>query len=383
MRVALWVFGLYVASERAIPHPCHFEEARNGWAALPLQYKDGLEFKLIGVWERWDACWYAKIATFGYAPDGSTAFYPLFPALERIVALGGPHTAAAGMLVSFVATVMALWGIHRIVDRDFGAAVARRAMLLLAVFPTAFFLLAPFSEATFLAVSVWAIERARHRGGWPLAAVLATLAGLARPVGVFLALPLAWLALRDTVRLPGGRAPGPGGGLGPTEGRSEDGVWPVLAALAAPASSLLYVVYTSRVVGRSMFDASAEWSGSAFHPPWDLVPAALEWTFGRGDPSQGMQLAMLVMTAALFLAGLRRIPVELSLFAAPQVLLVWSRILPTPLTSVGRYILVIFPVFIVLALLLGDRRLRWSYVILSLLLLGALANEFVIGTFVG
>lgn len=160
-------------------------------------------------------------------------------------------------------------------------------------------------------------------------------------------------------------------------------MWPIIAALAAPASALLYVVYTSRVVGRSMFDASAEWSGSAFHPPWDLVPAALEWTFGRGDPSQGLQLAMLVMAAALFLAGLRRIPLELSLFAAPQVLLVWSRILPTPLTSVGRYILVIFPVFIVLALLLEDRRLRWSYVILSLLLLGALANEFVIGTFVG
>lgn len=157
----------------------------------------------------------------------------------------------------------------------------------------------------------------------------------------------------------------------------------MLATLAAPASALLYVVYTARVVGRSMFDASAEWPGSAFHPPWDLVPAALEWTFGRGDPSQGLQLAMLVMTAALFLDGLRRIPVELSLFAAPQALLVWSRTLPTPLTSVGRYILVIFPAFIVLALLHEDRRLRWSYVILSLLLLGALANEFVIGTFVG
>ncbi|MBM4435585.1 MAG: glycosyltransferase family 39 protein [Chloroflexi bacterium] len=203
MRFAPWVFGLCVASERAIPHPRHFEEARNGWAALPLQHKDGLEFRLIGVRERWDACRHAEIATFGCAPDGSTASYPLFPALERIVALGGPHAAAAGLLVGFVATVMALWGIHRIVDRDFGAAVARRPTLLLAVFPTGFFLRAPFSEATFLALSVWAIERARHRGGWPRAAVLATLAGLARPVAVFLALPLAWLAYRDTVRLPG------------------------------------------------------------------------------------------------------------------------------------------------------------------------------------
>jgi hypothetical protein len=367
MRVALWVFGAYVASERRIPHPCHFEEARNGWAAMPLQYEDGLAFKLVGVWERWDACWYARIATFGYTPDGSTAFFPLFPALERIVALGGPHVVVAGMLINVVATTLALWGLYRIAVRDHGDAVARRAMLLLAVFPTALFLLAPFSEAIFLALGVWTIERARHRGGWVAAAALATLAGLARPVGGFLALPLAWLAwqqLRD-------------------ERRAADGLWPVVAVVAAPLSALLYVAYTVRVVGRSMFDASAEWTGSAFHPPWDLIGATLDWTLRTGDPLQALQLGMLVMFAALFVAGIRRIPIELTLYAAPQLYLAWARILPTPLTSVGRYLLVIFPAFIVLALLLGDRRTRWSYVILSLLLLGALANELVIGNFIG
>ena len=85
----------------------------------------------------------------------------------------------------------------------------------------------------------------------------------------------------------------------------------------------------------------------------------------------------------LFAVGVRRIPFELTLYAAPQLYLAWARILPTPLTSVGRYLLVIFPMFIVLALLLGDRRARWSYAILSLLLLGALANEFVVGNFIG
>lgn len=366
MRLGLSVFGLYVASERVIPHPCHFEEARNGWAALPLQYEDGLAFKLVGVWERWDACWYARIATYGYTADGSTAFFPLFPALERVVALSGPHVAVAGMLISFVATVFALWGIHRIVARDLGDTVARRTMLLLAVFPTALFLLAPFSEATFLALAVWTIERAR-RGAWTSVAVLATLTGLARPVGAFIALPLAWLVWQQLRALPD-RA---------------DRTWPAVATLAAPLSALLYVAYTIRVIGRSMFDASAAWSGSAFHPPWDLIGATLEWIARTGDPLQALQLAMLVMFAALFAIGVRRLPLELTLYAAPQLYLAWARILPTPLTSTGRYLLVIFPAFIVLALLLGDRRTRWSYVILSLLLLGALANEMVIGNFIG
>lgn len=366
MRVALWIFGLYVASERVIPHPCHFEEARNGWTAMPLQYKDGLAFKLVGVWERWDACWYGRIASFGYTPDGSTAFFPLFPALERVVALAGPHVVIAGMAINLVATALALWGLYRIALRDHGDAVARRAMLLLAVFPTALFLLAPFSEATFLALAVWTIERAR-RGQWVTAALLATLAGLSRPVGGMLALPLAWLAWQQ-VR---------------GTGRPVDLVWPAVATLAAPTSALLYIVYTIRVVGRSMLAASAEWTGSAFHPPWDLIGATLEWVGRTGDPLQALQLAMLVLFAVLFVMGLGRLPVELTLYAAPQLYLAWARILPTPLTSVGRYLLVIFPIFIVLALLLEERRVRWSYVILSLLLLGALANELVIGNFIG
>ena len=366
MRVALSLFGLYVASERVMPQPCHFEEARNGWPAMPLQYSDGAAFKLFGIWERWDACWYARTATFGYAPDGSTAFFPLFPALERVVAGGGPHVVVAGMLVNLVATVLALWGLYRIAREDHGDAVARRAMLLLAVFPAALFLLAPFSEATFLALAVWSIERAR-RGQWTTVALLATLAGLSRPVGGLIALPIAWIAWRELRRSP----------------RPSDRALPAIATLAAPASALIYVGYSIGVVGRSMFDASRDWTGSAFHPPWDVVGATLDWVRRTGDPLQALQLVSLFGFAALFVYGLGRIPLELSLYAAPQVFLVWSRILPTPLTSVLRYELVIFPAFIVLALLLGERRVRWSYLIVSLLLLGALANELVIGTFVG
>jgi hypothetical protein len=366
MRIALWIFGAYVASERGIPQPCHFEEARNGWPAMPLQYRDDLAFKLIGVWERWDACWYARIASYGYSPDGGTAFFPLFPALERIVALAGPHVVIAGMVINVIATALALWGIHRIAAPAFGDVVARRAMLLLAVFPSALFLLAPFSEAVFLALAVWTLERAR-RGDWTAAALLATLVGLSRPVGGMIALPLAWLSWKAVFARP------------PVRER----VWPIVATLAAPASGALYVVYSIRVIGRSMFDSQAQWSGSAFHPPWDIVGAALEFIGRTGDPLQVLQLALLFVFAALFVAGVRRLPFELTLFAAPLLYLAWARILPTPLTSVARQLLVIFPMFIVLALLLEDRRARWSYVLLSLLLLGALANEFVVGNFIG
>jgi len=366
MRLALWTFGLYVASERSIPHPCHFEQARNGWPLMPLQYGDGLAFKLFGVWERWDACWYARIATFGYSPDGSTAFFPLFPLLERGVALGGPHVVVAGMAVNLVAMVFALWGVYRIAAAEHGDPVARRSLLLLSVFPASFFLLAPFSEAVFLALAVWALERARARS-WAAAAALALLAGSGRPVGGLLFLPLAWLVLKEW------RAGTRGRGL----------AWPAAAVAAAPLAGLAYLQYTVGVVGQSMLDAQARWSGAPFSPPWQLFGETWRWIARTGDPFQALQLGLLVALTAVFALGFRRLPAELTLYVAPLLLLAWTRILPTPLTSTARQMTVMFPLFITLALLLEDRRALWSYAILSLLLLGALANEFVIGNFVG
>lgn len=364
MRVALWVVGAYVASERRIPHPCHFEEARAGWSALPVQHEDGLAFKVVGVWERWDACWYAKIATYGYEADGSTAFFPLYPLLERAVSFVAGDVVVAGMVISFVATILALWGLHRLVSLDFPEEVARRSMLLVGIFPAALFLLAPFTEALFLALSVWCLYAAR-RDSWPVAAALGLLAAMTRPVGVFLVLPLAWLAFQELRRRGAGGA-----------------VLAVMATAAPAVGAAAYALYSELGVGRSLFDAARIWGSASFRPPWDVLGASLEWTLGRGDPLQALNLSLLVGSLALFAVGIRRLPVELSLYALPHLALLAVRILPTPLTSTSRYLLIVFPLFVVLATLLGERRARWSWAIASLLALGLLAHAFARGDFV-
>lgn len=364
MRLALWALGAYVASERRIPHPCHFEEARAGWSALPVQHEDGLAFKLIGVWERWDGCWYAKIATFGYEPDGSTAFFPLYPLFMRAVASVAGDVVVAGMIVSAAASVFALWGLHRLVRLDASEDVARRTVFLVAIFPAAFFLLAPFTEALFLALAVWSLYLAR-RGAWRAAGGLGLLAALTRPVGVFLVLPLAWLALREA------RSRGARGAL-----------LPAAAALGPVAGAALYETYASAVVGRSVLDASRIWGSASFRPPWDVIGTSLDWTLSRGDPLQALNLSLLVGGLALFALGLRRLPVEQVLYAAPHLALLAVRVLPTPLTSTSRYVLIVFPLFVLLATLLAGRRARWSWAIASLLLLGLLAHAFARGDFV-
>ena len=65
--------------------------------------------------------------------------------------------------MSGVAYVGAMVGLYRLVARDLDPATARRTMVLISIFPSAFFLFAPFTEALFLALAVWTLVAARER----------------------------------------------------------------------------------------------------------------------------------------------------------------------------------------------------------------------------
>ncbi len=333
---------------------------------MPEQHKVGIAFKVLGIWERWDACWYVKIATYGYRPEGDGGFFPFVPFLFKAVGtvIGGSFVVA-GLLVSAAALVLALWGIYRLLTPELPDSVARRAMAYVSIFPGALFLLAPFTEATFLAVSVWAIERAR-RGHWVVVAALALLAGLTRPVGILIALPLAWLALREW-REGGTRLPR---------------VDALIALAAAPAAFLAFSFAAKSLTGETPLEQAQRMGSSSFHPPWEVVEASLRWTIERGDPLQAANLGLLVLFGVLVVVGIRRLPLDLTLYAAPLLAVLATRINPIPLSGTTRYLSVVFPALVVLAILGEDRRVHWAWVVLSLLLLGLLTHAFARGDFV-
>ncbi len=378
MRVALGLVALYLWWKGGLPGPCHFELARNGWITFPPLADEGAGFPLVGVWQRWDACWYSKIASFGYEPaEMSANFWPLFPALTGVVArVVGDSVAFGGLVVSAVAYIAAMTGLHRLVARDFETVIARRTVLFISIFPSAFFLFAPFTEALFLALAVWSIAMARERR-WLLAGSLGLLAGLTRIQGAFLVLPLGWEALvaagvsawrpwRD-VRLP----------------KVEFG--PLLRGGLAAGGPLVgfaaFFAYSATVAGQTPLDTQDAWGGKEFFPPWDVAAAAWRWTLERHDPLQALNLVLLLLFGLLLVAGLRRLPVAYTLFALPQLVLLATRIQPTPLTSTSRYLLVIFPMFVVLALIPWPRvRLAWA--ITSTLFLAVLVQSFLTGDYV-
>ena len=371
MRVGLGLLALFVWAHVGIPGPCHFELARDGWLTVPPLADSGFEFPLVGVWQRWDACWYSKVATFGYElGEDSVNFWPVLPGLMRLVAwpLGG-NVALSGLIVSGVAYVAAVTGLYRLVTRDFDRDVAQRTVLFITIAPAALFLFAPFTEAPFLAFSVWAILAARERM-WVLAAIAGLLAGLTRIQGVFLVLPIAWEAW-----------------VAWRERRAATGqALPALSSILATSAPVIgfgsFLLATGVMTGRTPLDTQDVWGGKSFHPPWEVVDASLRWIIERHDSLQALNLGMLLLFIVLVVVGIRRLPVSYSLLAIPQVVLIAIRIQPTPLTSTARLLEVVFPAFVVIALATGGRRRAMTWTILSVLALGALTWLFVIGDWV-
>ena len=144
-----------------------------------------------GLWPlfAWDFNWYDRIARDGY-PGGhggrEYAFFPLWPLVLRWAGTHWDVIVGAGL--AWAASAAAFFGVSE------GLPQARlRSALALACWPGSFALAIAYPDALALAAAAWAAALALR--GRPLeAGVLGAVAALARPNGVLIALPLAWLA---------------------------------------------------------------------------------------------------------------------------------------------------------------------------------------------
>lgn len=151
---------------------------------------------VLGIWNRWDAPRLFAIAAQGYGPSdpAGITLFPLFPLAVRIGSLVA-SPLVAGMAISLLATLGAAIGLYRLVRLDDSRPAARAAVVAMLAFPTAFALVAPYTEAMFLALTVWCYVQAR-RGDWRGAGLLGALAAFTRLQGAFLLPALAveyWL----------------------------------------------------------------------------------------------------------------------------------------------------------------------------------------------
>lgn len=312
----------------------------------------------IAIWQRWDAFFYQQIALHGYNASGGTdAFFPLYPLLSRGVSvLLVGNIVVAELVVSSAAFVAAMWLLFRLARLDVSPTAALVTVLLTAFFPTSFFLLAPYTESLFLLLTIAAFWFARQGKPW-LAGVAGFGAGLTRTQGAFLVVPLAFMYLQRADR----ERRGPGFGL--------------LSATLPPLGLILFTAYLHFIVGEthSSLAVQSMW-GYRIVPPWQSIADSWQFIAHPLDPTQAptelLNLVSLIGFSILGLLAPRRLPLSYSLYVWPSLALLFTREMAhSPLMSVSRFVLVLFPCFIVLAAPLAKKPwLALSWLVTSLLL---------------
>lgn len=329
LRAGLWLIGV-LAVGLLTPNAGVGPAVTPGW------------HNLFTAWNRWDVDWFMKIASHGYAPsNGTAAFFPLYPGLVHALGIVlGRHWLVAAYLLSNACFVAAMIIVYRLTAFESSEYVARRTVLYMAIFPTAFFFLAPYSESLFLLLTVSSFYAARKRH-WLAAGLFGMFAALTRSIGVALALPLAVEALQQS------------GMFGRTdERRSIAQTTGALAASALPAAGLAsYLGYWKLQAGNWLvpFQAQAGWSRT-FSWPWDTLvngtKVGLQFigAFPGGYHTVDLVL-MIVALAATIWVCVRQRPIYWIYTVASIVIPLFLVFGGRPFMSLPRFMLPIWPLF--------------------------------------
>lgn len=297
----------------------------------------GIADDLLSPLARWDSTWYLELARDGYEGGLDTAFFPLYPMLVRAFVLPFPSEGAlllSAYAVSLGCFLGALWLLHRLVELELGRGVATASVWLLALFPAAVYFGAPYSESLFLLVSVGAFYAART-GRWAWAGGLAAAASATRSAGLVLLLPLALIWLDSRPR------------------RLSGLTWLALAPLGVAGYALYLGLHHGDAL--AFVDAQEAWHrdfAGPFVGVWDGVLAA--WDGTRVDL---MLFAFLVFAGVAVFGALRRLPRAYGAYAFVALAIPLSYpVDPQPLMSLPRFMSVLFPLFVWLAVVTEERR---------------------------
>ncbi len=356
---------------------------------------------------RWDSIWYVGMALEGYTGDRADSrltagFLPLYPLLMRCVGdLTRCDYFTAGIWISRFAlfTAVALLAAYAR-EREGGVAPGWAAVGTLLAFPSAFILVSAYAESLFLALALGAFVLTR-RGRYAWAALAAFGAALTRIHGLALVPALGVLGWEQWRMRPTPNSPQVGTDFTHARQPASTGtvrpgsVWrsdarclrcgtarvflPLIGAAAAYVTLAGYFWVQFRDPLRYVAAKREGW-GQGFTPPWETLATAidhLEHALARLDLGAiltALELPCFYLTAAVVvLLGARRWWAETTYVASVGAMSLCS----SYLTSLPRYTLLMFHLFVVLGGLRRRPALLAIYLVAGVLLQGCLLMHFV------
>ena len=318
----------------------------------------GVDFRRI--FYRWDAQWYRRIAQDGYgyvatASDGrhlsDYAFFPLYPFLERLVHdVTSLSYIYSGLLISFFSSIIAALGIYFVVEKITSTRIAFLTVIIWAALPVGLVQTLAYSESLFTAFAAWALYLTLRRQ-YLAAALLASLAGATRPVGIAVGMAVVITSFLHHRRLK-------------FDGQS------IAAIVIAPLGWIGYIFWVGQQVGEwnGYFSVADGWGNS-----FDGGRSFLAWIadfFRSGDYLIGIALAMATLALAILLWKLHRIKIPLPVMVYTISLIFFAFVTSGYFGSKPRYLLPAFPLLIPVALWISHQG-RCNSRLITLLILVA------------
>jgi hypothetical protein len=357
--VALFLLGYVPRTEDLILRP---------YFGMPV-VSAGPAGALLGVWQRFDAIHFLRIASTGYSAPDLSAFFPLFPLVSRWASdLLGQNVLLGSFLVANAACLAALNLLYFwMLDEGYNQALAKRTTLFLVWFPTAFFLFTPYSESMFLMLAIagfWSVKR--HR--WFLAGALFALASLTRVAGAVLALVILseWFFTR----------------------KRHTAAQSLKAWFSAALPILAFFGFEIWKVERG-FPRTLEVQALYWHRtpslPWQPIVMTAQRLAGR--MAGFIEVVDLLIVLGMILLGvmiIRRLPRTSAVYHWGLLLVGLLQVRAgQPLSGQGRYAVMLFPAFIVLAQLargpIASRAVAYGFLLLNVFL----AGQFILWGWVG
>lgn len=297
------------------------------------------------IWARWDGWHYVRNSINSYTQDTPfTAFFPLYPLLINFVSiLFSINPIFSGLVISNLSLIAAGYFLIKLVKLDFSDSIAKSSFVFLLSFPSAIFLASVYTESLFLFLTISAFYFARTNK-WLLVFLLAFLAALTRNLGVFLVIPLAYIYYKQK---------GFNKGIILASG-SGFGLLTYMSYLYLKFGDPLKFVKDQAVWGREIQINIFE---NYFQNLKLLITDGFLTTKTFEFLLVNMAVFLIIYAIYKKILKLEYLMWTLLLFLPPIMQNIWS--------SVNRYLLAIFPIFIVISIILEKRKVLRDLTLIS------------------
>ena len=366
LKEATWVFVLSRFTILLVSYICVVLLPQSG-QILPLNCTSHIHPNpCFLAWYHFDAIVYSIVADVGYASTPNVAFFPLWPLLIHLgnLPLAGHFPFSSYLVALLLANIcfyFALVLLYCLLHQDFDASLAKKALFYLAFYPYALFFFVGYTESFFLLLSV-AIFLLLRRGkalDWWFAGGIGFLAALTRSTGVLLSIPYLIMYVRH---------------FWVAEKRNQTRWLQKIGALFPiilfPMGIVAYIVYLGYTKGNPFIFQVEE--ASNWHRNFDwiwmtggyIVELLFTYPLLSNETLRNLlEFAFTIIPIGVLVWGWKRLPLQYSLYAVAVILFSLSFPLATihPLTSQQRYMIVLFPLFVIFAFWGANSRFNQFY----------------------